>query len=258
MKKLTLTFLCYLLCSLNLAFSAQEWKEYRSRHFIIYYKNAPMEFIKTVESSAEDYYDTILDDLGFSRDSAWTWDKRAQIYIYNDEEDYVASSKQAPWSSGSTLLGSKVIQTYPTAHGFFDSTLPHELGHIIFREYIGFASNVPLWVDEGVAMYQEKAKRWGADADVKEAMDSGRFIPLEDLTKMRLTYDMDRETIMLFYAEAASAVHYLISESGKFKFSFFCQHLRQGVSLDQALEKTYYRFKSVEDLNKAWLGFLKK
>jgi len=258
MKKLFFIFICYCLCPLSLAFSAQQWKEYRSRHFIIYYKNAPEDFIKTVEDSAEDYYDTVLKDLGFSRDSAWTWDKRAQIYIYDDENDYVATARQVPWSSGSTVLGSKVIQTYPAARGFFDSILPHELGHIIFREYVGFTSRIPLWVDEGVAMYQEKAKGWGADADVKEAISKGQFISLDDLTALRLTPNSSQETIMLFYAEAASAIHYLISEQGRFKFLTFCQNLRSGLSLNKALEKTYYRFKNVGDLNKAWVGYLSK
>jgi hypothetical protein len=155
-------------------------------------------------------------------------------------------------------MTSKVIQTYPTAHGFFDSILPHELGHIIFREYVGFASDIPLWFEEGIAMYQEKAKRWGADADVKEAINNGQFVPLQELQTMRLTHETDKETVMLFYIEAASAVHYLISELGKFKFSLFCQNLKKGSSFNQALEKSYYRFTNIEDLNKAWMGYLKK
>jgi hypothetical protein len=258
MKKIIAFFVLYTLCFAAMVFSAPEWKEHRSRHFIIYYKNAPQEFVKTVEDSAEDYYDTILYDLGFSRDSFWTWENRAQIYIYDDEKDYLTSSKQASWSRGSTLMGSKTIRAYPTAHGFFDSTLPHELGHIIFREYVGLAVDIPLWLDEGIAMYQEKAKRWGADADVKAAISDGRFIPLEDLSKMRLTKETDIGTVLLFYAEAASVVHYLISELGSFKFSNFCENLKDGIPFDQSLEKSYYRFKSVEDLNKAWLGYLKQ
>jgi hypothetical protein len=237
---------------------AKDWKENRSRHFVIYYKSAPQEFIKSVEESAEDYYYSIVDDLGFSRDQLWTWDDRAKIYIYDNEEDYVTSSRQAAWSSGSTQIGSRVIQTYPSAHGFFDSLLPHELGHIVFREYIGSSSDIPLWMDEGIAMYQEKAKRWGADEEVKKAMAEECFIPLQDLTQMRLTTASDRETVNLFYAESASVVHYLISEHGTFKFSLFCQNLKKGLRFEEALGNAYYRFKTIEDLNKAWVGYLKK
>jgi len=35
---------------------AEDWKEYRANHFIIYYKQAPIEFVKTIEKTAEDYY----------------------------------------------------------------------------------------------------------------------------------------------------------------------------------------------------------
>ena len=235
--------------------ASNEWNDLKSRHFIIYYKDAPREFIKAIKQSAEDYYFDIVDELGFMRDQIWTWDERVKIYIYNDQQDYIASARQARWSAGSTILGSKVIRTFPSAHGFFDSLLPHELGHIIFRDYVGFESNIPLWFDEGIAMYQEKAKRWGANQQVKDAIKDKRFQNLFDL---RLTRTSSQDDVNLFYAESASAVYYLISEFGSFKFLNFCRNLKKGLSFDRALKKSYYRFENVNDLNKAWVSYLKK
>ena len=88
--------------------------------------------------------------------------------------------------TGRLLRKAKTIKTFPEAHGFFDTILPHELGHIIFRDYIGFTINIPLWFEEGVAIYQEKAKRLGANKAVKEAIENGQFIPLSQLSGMRL------------------------------------------------------------------------
>ncbi len=257
-KKIAIINIVFMIFFSSYAMAAQGWKENRSRHFIIYYKNAPKEFIKAVEESAEGYYYSIVKDLGFSRDQLWTWDDRAQIYIYDNEDDYLVSSRQAGWSSASTRIGSRAIQTYPAAHGFFDSLLPHELGHIIFREYIGVSSDLPLWVDEGVAMYQEKAKRWGADEEVRKAIAENRFISLAELSRARLTSATDRETVNLFYAESASVIRYLITEHGAFKFLNFCQNLKKGLRFEDALEKAYYRFQTIDDLNKAWMGYLKK
>lgn len=235
----------------------EDWKEYRSHHFIIYYKEAPRDFIKSVEEMAEYYYSEIASNLGFMRHESWSWDRRAKIYIYLDAEDYVNAARQASWSSGAAAMREKVIRTYPAAHGFFDSTLPHELGHIIFREFIGFKSRIPLWLDEGVAMYQEKAKRWGANRAVAKTMEQDKFIPLGRLTTMRLYNDTPRETVNLFYAEAASIVYYMITELGQHKFVSFCRKLKEGEKFEDALHDTYIRFKDVDDLNDSWVYYLK-
>jgi len=142
----------------------KEWKEYKCQHFIVYYNEAPLEFVKNVEEMAERYYEKITDTLDVNRSRSWVWKDRAKIYVYDDQDDYVQRGKTLGWSSGSAFVREKMIRTFPAAHGFFDTTLPHELGHIIFRELIGFDVQVPLWFEEGVAMYQEEAQRWGAHA----------------------------------------------------------------------------------------------
>jgi len=241
------------------SFSARKvWKEYRTRHFLIYHKNAPQDFIKTVEDSAERYYDEITDNLGFTRHKSWSYDRRAKIYIFNDKEDYIQGAKQMGWSHGVALSQLKIIQTFPSAHGFFDSILPHELGHIIFREFIGPYARIPLWFEEGVAMYQEKAKRWGAHQEVKKAIENGSFIPLPELSRVRLSGLSDKALVNLFYAESASFMNYFINEQGKYRFIKFCRKLKSGKKFDQALRAVYVRFKSVEDLNKSWYRYLKK
>jgi len=142
------------------SYAKNDWKKHKSRHFVIHYRDVPKDFVESVEESAENYYDEITRNLGFTRDKSWSFDNRAQIYIYSDKEDYI-NSGAAKWSGGVAHAQAKVIKTFPTAAGFFDSTLPHELGHIIFREFIGYYSTVPLWFEEGIASFQEKAKRWG-------------------------------------------------------------------------------------------------
>jgi len=234
------------------------WEEYRSSHFIIFYKDVPQDFIKSVENSAEGYYQEITRNLGLVREQSWTWDKRVKIYIYQDADDYVESSKQAGWSHGSASFLEREIHTYPAANGFFDSILPHELGHIIFREFVGSNSFIPTWLDEGVAMYQEKARRWGSNKDVKKAMEENKFIPLRELSMVKLYSNTDKEFVELFYAEAASIVYYLMTELGEYKFLDFCRELKSGKSFEGALKSSYIRFKDTDDLNKSWIEYLKR
>ncbi len=235
-----------------------QWQERKGQHFVIYYKKAPTDFVKTVEKAAEEYYTEIAQNLGFTRYKGWTWDDRAKIYIYDDGDDYVRAGRQARWSHGVASPQDKVIRTFPAAHGFFDSTLPHELTHIVFREFVGFKAKVPLWFEEGVAMYQEKAKRFGSELIVKSAIKEKTFIPLKDLTQTRLSYNTNQDDIDLFYAESANIVYYMINELGSQKFVNLCRALKEGKPFESAIHSVYYRFKNLEDLNETWTSYLSK
>src|SRR3989338_10517360 len=103
----------------------EEWQEVHSRHFFVYYKDAPMDFVQNVNEAAENYYEEITRNLGFSRYEPWSYEERAKIYIYSDQQDYIDSARQYRWSHGAADARQKTIRTFPSARGFFDSTLPH-------------------------------------------------------------------------------------------------------------------------------------
>ncbi|MGE0269183.1 MAG: peptidase MA family metallohydrolase [Candidatus Omnitrophota bacterium] len=235
---------------------AAEWKELRGKHVVVYYNNAPKDFVDAVEEATETYYNNISKNLGFGRTQNWSYENRVKIYIYDSSEDYVYAGKQAGWSHGSASPTQKKIRTFPTAHGFFDSTLPHELGHIVFRDFVGYKTNIPLWFEEGVAMYAERAKRFGSHDVVRQAMHNGRFMPLDELTMIGLTPVTDEAVISLFYAESASVVKYLIDEHGKAKFVRFCRKLKEGSPFNWALDSVYVRFKDINKLNDSWERYL--
>ncbi len=236
---------------------AGEWKEYKKLHFIVYYKNAPLDFVEEVERTSVQYYREITSSLGFTRYKGWNWDERAKIYIYDNNDDYIKSGKQAGWSHGVSSPRDKVIRTFPSAHGFFDSILPHELAHIIFREFVGFKARIPSWFEEGVAMQQEKAKRWGAHDAVRKAIEEGTFKSLKELSLTRLNYRSSRESVNLFYTESASVVNFLITEYGDQRFNRLCRKLKDGDPFDWALDSVYVRFKNSDELNDRWVKYLK-
>lgn len=236
----------------------EDWKTRKSHHFIVYYQNTPRDFLDMVIETSEDYYDQITRDLGFRRHKGWSFDDRAKIYIYDDQDHYLESARQSKWSAGVAYYHKRMIKTYPSEAGFFDSLLPHELGHIIFHEFIGTRVSIPSWFSEGVAMHQEKAKRWGSHAKVKKAIEDGTFIPLQELHSNRPGKNSSREEVELFYAEAASVVYFLIKEKGEFRFSSFCRHLQGGDKFLHSLEKAYPRFKNLEYFNKVWVSYLEK
>jgi len=235
-----------------------KWNELRSPHFIIYYHDAPKNFIMNVKEAAEDYYTKISSNLGFVRIKSWTFNNRVKIYVYDTQEDYVEEATQMGWSQAHAQVRKKKIVSFITDSGFFDTTLPHEITHITFRENVGYRSFIPLWFEEGVAMHQEKAGRWGAHRTVKQALKRGAFLPLSDLTRTSLFRNASRDMIELFYAESASVVNFLMSEFGRHRFIRFCRRLKKGETFERALRATYIRFKSIDDLNKSWVNYLEK
>jgi hypothetical protein len=233
-----------------------KWKVSKSTHFIVHYKNAQEKFVERLIEEAEDYYNKIADELGFRRYNFWLWDNRAKIYIYDNAQDYQSATGQPAWSSGCAMINEKIIYTFAYAHGFFDTTLPHEMGHIIFREFVGFNNYaVPRWLDEGVASYQEKGMRAIADKLVKEAIKNNNFINLERLTGMNPQLMSDTGLVNLFYMESLSLIDFLVKEYGSDNFVLFCQGLRDKQDLERAINYAY-PFRNIKELDKGWQKYL--
>jgi hypothetical protein len=257
MKKLYFIFTIFSLLSAQAYAQNNNWQIAKSTHFVIYYKNAPNNFIKQVTEKSEDYYNRIASDLGFMRYNFWLWDNRAKIYIYDSAQDYQKGTGQAAWSAGSTIAQDKVISTFIGTQGFFDTTLPHEMGHIIFREFAGYDNSaVPLWLEEGVASYQEKNKYSMANQFIKNEIKESRFLTLKQLSGFNIN-STDDNAVKLFYAEAFSIVDFLIKKFGSDTFVLFCQNLRDKRNLQRAIASVY-PFSNLEEMDEAWQKYLGK
>ncbi len=254
---LALVFLCIVGRCPLFADTKNEWQVKKGQAFEIYARaDVPDDFVQTTMDTAEDEFKRVTDNLGITNNQYWSINRKIKIYIYSDKDDFVNHSGQAVWSHGAAFAQAKIIKTYPEVSGFFDSILPHELGHILFRDYIGFKPQIPLWFEEGVAIYQEKAKRLGSNKIVREAMQNGQFISLTDLTGMRLYKDTSKEAVDLFYAESASAVYYMITELGEQEFYLLCQEIKNNTPFVEALHKVYLKFRTIGELNQAWTDYL--
>jgi hypothetical protein len=230
-----------------------EWRESKSTHFIIYYQSkADDAFVRKLTSVAEGYYNRIAEDLGFNRFNFWLWDKRAKIYIYDDAASFQKATGQPGWAVGVSIPQDKVIRSFIGQKDFYDSVLAHEMSHIIFREFIGFDNPaIPLWLEEGVAGYQQKTKIAEGRAALRRALDKGIFMRLDKLNRITDLQKEDDFVVNLFYTESLGVVDYLISEFGRDKFVIFCRKLRDKRDFSQALNSAYH-FKDIEALDAAW------
>jgi len=253
--KTSIIILVVFFVSVSVFAETDNWSNAKSTHFIVYYKNAPDNFIEQLTEKAEVYYNSIASDLGFVRYDFWLWDQRAKIYVYDDARTYQIASGQPAWSAGSAIAKEKTICTFTDATGFFDAVLPHELGHIIFREFVGFDNYaVPLWLDEGVASYHQEIKYSVADKIVRESINTGNFINLELLSGLN-PQSTHEQRASLFYMEAMSIIDYLIKNFGKENFVLFCQNLRDKKDLGSSVAYVY-SLGSIQELEQAWKKYL--
>lgn len=231
----------------------QDWSIFKSTHFLVFYRQASEGLLSQLTQKAERYYDEITEEFGFSRLNFWTWDNRAKIYLFDTQEEYRKANSNLDWSIGLVTVGNKSIQSYVTALGLLDNVLAHELAHIIFREMVGFNNPaVPLWLEEGVATFQE---RRSGNQLVKSYLSgkirTNTFMSLKQLNSFDLIQVKDKQLVELFYLEAYSLLNYLIEEFGKDKFVLFCQYLRDYQDLTRALRLTY-SFDSLLVLESYW------
>jgi hypothetical protein len=233
------------------------WKEIRGDHFIVFYFGEDS-FAQEVLRKAEQYYKQICEDLGYERRSSfWQWDKRVKIYIYKTKEDFLKNSGKAEWSEGYANYTERTIVSYEWKENFLEALLPHEITHLIFRDYVGFQGEVPIWLDEGVAQWEEPAKRNVVRSIMRSYLKSARGYALEDLTTVDVRNISAKPAVEIFYVEAASIVDFLIAKYGSDSFIFFCRQLRDGKSIGAALPFAYpTQMRTVKEMEEKWKAYI--
>ncbi len=235
---------------------AADWQELAGEHFKVFYLE-DHKFAEDTLTRAEKYYERIASDLGYSRyDNFWQWDNRAKIYLYKSHEDFLKAIGKKSWIHGMAVYEKREIISYRQGKDFLDRLLPHELAHLIFRDFVGFKGEIPLWLDEGVAQWEEDESRRWAIKIVKDLISNKEFIPLAELTRVGSGSENDAVLSAKLYSQAVTLVGYLIEKHGSTKFALLCRQLRDGKNLNEALSFVYTdSIRNTDELEKEWLKY---
>jgi hypothetical protein len=240
---------------------AEPWRNVNSQHFRVFYLEDAV-FAAAVAEWGEHYYTQITLDLGLQhvvkRDWApWLWERRCRIYLYPSREAYLQATRAPQWSGGMVNYRQRVVYSFLGAPGFLEKTLPHELAHIVFREFVGFDNaRVPRWLDEGVAQYAESGRREESLELIQQGVTQGVYLSLPQLLQVPLSH-ASGGVAQLFYAQAVTLVHFFLEQYGSRRFLDFCRHLRDGQPIERALSfATSGRVQSLADFEAAWQQFI--
>ncbi len=256
-KQLIFTLLFIVLLSPKVLCEELSWKEIKGDHFIVYYLGKD-EFATNVMRKAEEYYNTIGNDLGYERrDNFWQWENRVKLYIYPTREQFLSGTAQQDWSHGFANYQKKEIRSYEWKEGFLESLLPHELTHLIFRDYVGFDGEIPVWLDEGVAQWQEPQKKAIVRQVMRQCLAAEQGYTFKDLMTIDIRTVSLASAVELFYIESASIIEFLVSKYGADQFIFFCRQLRDGKIMDEALRFAYpAEIRDVQQMEEKWKDYI--
>ena len=253
-------FACIALVATTAIGMAQDaFQELKGDHFIVYYRQDKL-FAQEVLRAAEGYYYSIAKNLGYDRfDNFWTWERRVKIFVFAGREEYLMNTRVAGWSEGFANYEHKVIVAYSAVDGFLERVLPHEITHLMFRDFVGMRDSVPIWLDEGVALSQEMNRRKDLFALIAVAVQKNALIPLNVVVQVKTENAIHPKAVALFYAEATGVVEYLMDTFGRDKFIEFCKSLRDGYGMDESLRRVYRQdsIENLQNLQGKWVEFIR-
>ena len=242
-----------------------KWQTIRGEHFVVYFYDKEYGTMAAhVLSKAEGYYDKVAYQIGYARyGNFWTWEDRVKIFIFPDRFSFFSTTGQKQWSKGyavrdSKLFESRAIVTFKQEDGFVDNLLPHEIGHLIVKDFIGFDRPLPVWFDEGVAQQQEILDSAQEQA-ITSLTKSGQYIPFDIFQNLDIRRETDEIKVAIFYAQSRSVIEFLIKVYGQDAFQRMCINLRDGMDLSQALSNAYpASIESVAALGQKWVRHMQE
>jgi hypothetical protein len=211
-----------------------EWKSIRKDGITLYWYKGNTEFAEELLSAAVDGLDKLYESTG-----AGITDP-VEIYIYENSSD-LQSAMIFPqtWTGGVAYPSYNCIaigiETANIDWGL--RTIVHELTHLVihritYNPYL----DLPVWLDEGLAMYMEGPLTGVFEYYLSQAVENDTLISVRSLASPFSAY---ADQSYLSYAQSHSLVSMLIDTYGREKMLELLTVMSKGIDYDEALEKVY-------------------
>jgi len=163
-----------------------------------------------------------------------------KIYIYASAQDLKgAMVYPQEWTGGVafTRHGIIAIGIAPGNLYWGKRAIAHELTHLVIHQMtLNPYSDLPTWLDEGLAMYAEGELEPAFESYLNKAMAEDNLISVRSLSSPFSAY---AEESRLSYAQSYSLVEFLVSNYQPGKMLELLNSFRQGASYDGALSMSY-------------------
>ena len=208
------------------------------------------------EAFAQDILDSAVQaEQRLAQETGAALKEDVRIYLYSDANDLRGSMIfPQEWTGGVafTRFGTIAIGISPFNVTWGKRAIAHELTHLINQQMtLNPYNELPVWLEEGLAMYNEGPMQSEFESALKRGIDGNRLLSLQTLSSPFSSY---ADQSFLAYAESRSVVDYLIRTYGRDKMFQLLETFRQGSTYDGALRKVYGL--DTDSLNAAWQATL--
>jgi Peptidase MA superfamily len=116
-----------------------------------------------------------------------------------------------------------------------DELFRHELFHVALEDAVR-AHHVPLWFNEGMAIFVSGEHPWYRRRTLLDATFSRTVVPLADVDR---SFPTERYEVSVAYAESADFVRFLLRDQDQLRFTSLIERVRSGEPFDRALGDAY-------------------
>lgn len=194
-------------------------------HFIIFYDDLNLA-VKT-KKLAESNYDRLVSELSFKPKD------KIKIYLYSNQKEYLAINPPEE-TIGFAEPSSNQISLSAEA-GSLETTIPHEITHIIFIKSIPEIFKIPFWFIEGLAIFESDYPSYSVEEEnlfLKGDIDS-----IPRLNQI-MSAPSDVETRRKVSLEGYLIIKFISSRYGTDKLRIIITNLQHRSSFENAIKKS--------------------
>ncbi len=182
-------------------------------------------------------------------------DRPIKIYIYATTSDLQGAMVfSQEWTGGVAFVDFSIIaiRIPPSELEWGKKALVHELTHLVVRQAtFGPYGQLPVWLDEGLATYNEGELDPVLRSSLQQAASKGELISVRSLCSPFSAYT---DKARLSYAQSYAIVEYLLDNYGQEKMLDLLTVLKEGSTYDEALTSVYGF--DIDELDVLWRASL--
>jgi hypothetical protein len=211
-----------------------QWQRISEGKINLFWYKGDAAFARALMSTAQQSLAKMAADTGASPA------KNIDIYIYNGSQDLQGSMIYPnEWTGGVAFTSYNVVAIgiSPDSLTWGQGAMSHELTHIVINQVtFNPYSGLPVWLNEGLAMYSEGPLTSQFSVPLANAVSAGNLISVRSISS---PFSADSGKANLSYAESYSLVNFLVKQYGADKMSQLLNTFQQGSDYDEAFQKTY-------------------
>ncbi len=227
------------------------WQTIHDESIDLYWYDGSQGFAKELSTSGVRVIHNLVQDIGLN------FDQSISIFVYASGSDMGDAVPDLPdWAGGVAFTEYSLIlfAAGPDEVEWGQMVEAHEITHVLVKHFTFNCQTtvkIPMWLSEGLAVYNEGWRRVGPNDPLGEAIDSNTLISVRTLEK---SFPSNSDKVDLAYQESYSLVKFLIEAYGHDKILALFEALRDGATGDEAL-KTVYEF-NTDGLEDAWRAYI--